>query len=93
MQIARPITPEDITKEADRNYDLGRKHSKEELADKIAAYEKLYSLVEAYLCTPNTTPAVKDAYDNLVAWFARNKRPDGTEPFPVSPEQNINSDY
>lgn len=81
---ARPITPDDVIKEADRNYDLGRKHGKEEMAE---PYETLYGLVEAYLCTPNTTPAVKDAYDNLVAWFVRNKRPDGSEPLPVSPEQ------
>ncbi len=49
--------------------------------------QQLYTLVEAYLCTPNTSPAVKDAYDNLVAWFVRNKRPDGSEPLPVSSEQ------
>lgn len=80
----RPITPEDVTKEADRNYDMGRKHGKDESAE---TYETLYGLVEAYLCTPNTSPAVEDAYDNLVAWFVRNKRPDGSEPLPVSPEQ------
>lgn len=38
----RPITPEDMTKEADRNYDLGRKHAKEELQPAIAALEQLY---------------------------------------------------
>lgn len=27
----RPITPEDVKKEADRNYDLGRKHGREEM--------------------------------------------------------------
>lgn len=51
-------------------------------------YTELYYLVELYLCTPNTNPAVQDHYSNLVAWFVRNKRPDGSEPLPVSSEQN-----
>lgn len=54
----------------------------------VKQHSDLYALVESYLCTPNTSPAVKDAYDALVAWFVRNKRPDGTEPRPVSPEQD-----
>lgn len=29
----RPITPEDVIIEADRNYDLGRKHAKGEVAE------------------------------------------------------------
>lgn len=60
----------------------------EELAKVKGKYAQLYTLVEAYLCAPWHQPTeVKDAYDNLVAWFVRNKRPDGTEPSPVSPEQ------
>src|SRR5438132_8050693 len=31
----RTITPDDVTREGDRNYDLGRKHAKEELHDPI----------------------------------------------------------
>jgi hypothetical protein len=50
-------------------------------------YVLLYTLVEAYLCTPNTSPAIEDHYNALVAWFVRNKRPDGSDPLPVSPEQ------
>lgn len=53
----------------------------------VTLSDELYSLVEAYLCTPNTEPAIEDHYKALVAWFVRNKRPDGSEPRPVSPEQ------
>ena len=33
--VSRPreITPDDVTKEADRNYDLGRKHAREEITE------------------------------------------------------------
>ena len=43
--VSRPreITPDDVTKEADRNYDLGRKHGREEKAD-------LLDWAEALLC-------------------------------------------
>lgn len=80
----RSITPEDVTAEGNRQYDLGRKHGKEELAETIANYRKLYGLVEAYLCTPNTTPAVKDAYDSLVEWFTCNRTPEGNDPKQVA---------
>jgi len=53
----------------------------------LAQADELYRLVEAYLCTPNTEPIIEDHYKALVAWFVRNKRPDGSEPRPVSPEQ------
>lgn len=39
----RPITPDDVTREGDRNYDLGRKHAKEELHPALAALEQLYT--------------------------------------------------
>jgi len=38
---ARPITPEDVIKEADRNYDLGRKHGHDEKADLLDWAETL----------------------------------------------------
>ena len=38
---ARPITPEDVIKEADRNYDLGRKHGLEEARPSLAATQRL----------------------------------------------------
>ena len=38
---ARPITPEDVVKEADRNYDLGRKHGLEEARPSLAATQRL----------------------------------------------------
>ena len=37
------ITPEQVTAEADRNYDLGCKHAKEELHPALAALERLYT--------------------------------------------------
>ena len=37
-EALRAIRPEDVTAEADRNYDLGRKHAKEELAPEMAAF-------------------------------------------------------
>lgn len=42
--VSRPreITPDDVTKEADRNYDLGRKHAKDEMHPAIMAMEALY---------------------------------------------------
>lgn len=33
----RPITADDVTREGDRNYDLGRKHAKEEMQPLLAA--------------------------------------------------------
>lgn len=60
-----------------------------ELAGLRPRYKQLYELVEAYLCTPNNQPAIEDHYKALVAWFVRNKRPDGSEPRPVSPEQDL----
>jgi hypothetical protein len=57
------------------------------LAMRSDRFEELYALVESYLCTPNTEPVIEDHYKRLVAWFVRNKRPDGSEPRPVSPEQ------
>lgn len=39
----RAITPDDVTHEGDRNYNLGRKHAKEELHPAIAALEQLYT--------------------------------------------------
>ena len=38
----RPITPDDMTKEGDRNYDLGRKHAMEELQPALLALERLF---------------------------------------------------
>lgn len=61
----------------------------EELSKVKANYGQIYALVETYLTTPNTAPDMGEAYHALVAWFVRNKRPDGTEPFPVSPEQEL----
>jgi len=78
------ISYAELIEECDRGYDLGRKHAKEELADTIATYEKLYALVEAYVCTPNTNPAVAEAYDNLITWFIAHSRPDGSPPLPVA---------
>lgn len=40
--MKRQITPEDVQVEADRNYDLGRKHAREEMADILAAFASLY---------------------------------------------------
>jgi hypothetical protein len=37
------ITPEQVTAEGDRNYDLGRKHMKEEMHPAIMAMEALYN--------------------------------------------------
>lgn len=37
----RPITPEDVVEEADRNYDLGRKHGHGEKADLLDWAETL----------------------------------------------------
>ena len=39
----RPITADDVTREGDRNYDLGRKHAKEELHPVLVALEQLYT--------------------------------------------------
>ena len=46
MKTTREITPDDVTKEADRNYYLGRKHAMEEIAETtikplISALEEL----------------------------------------------------
>ena len=38
---ARPITPQDVVKEADRNYDLGRKHGLAEARPSLAATQRL----------------------------------------------------
>ena len=38
---ARPITPEDVVKEANRNYDLGRKHGLAEARPSLAATQRL----------------------------------------------------
>ncbi len=38
---ARPITPEDVVKEADRNYNLGRKHGIEESKPSLEASQRL----------------------------------------------------
>ena len=38
---ARPITSEDVIKEADRNYDLGRKHGLEEARPSLDATQRL----------------------------------------------------
>jgi len=47
--VSRPreITPDDVTKEADRNYDLGRKHAKEELTE--TTIKPLVSALEGML--------------------------------------------
>ena len=37
----RPITPEDVTREANANYDLGRKHGRDEKADLLDWAETL----------------------------------------------------
>lgn len=86
--MVRPITPEDMTAEGDRNYDLGRKHRGEELAGTIAElrarYEKLYELVELYVTTPNTNPVVAEYFSSLCVWYTQSKRPNGSEPFPIA---------
>jgi len=43
LPALRPITPDDVTAEGDRNYNLGRKHMKEEMHPAIMAMEALYS--------------------------------------------------
>lgn len=85
---ATPISANDFIAEGNRNYDLGHDHAKEELRPILSTLEvrhaELYRLVEAYLTTPNTNPAVVEAYDNLVAWFVKRSRPDGSPPLPIA---------
>ncbi len=54
----------------------------------LASFE-CYALVEAYMCARNTDPKLKDHFDSLVSWMVRNKRPDGSEPRPVAPGQEL----
>ena len=50
----------------------------------VTKHAELYALVESYLCASPNNPAIVEHYDSLCAWFVRNKRPDGGEPFPIS---------
>ncbi len=55
----------------------------------VRLYEELYGLVENYLCTETQNPQLVEHYNRLLAWFVRNKRPDGAEPRPTAPEQTL----
>ena len=70
---ARPITPEDVIKEADRNYDLGRKHGHDEKAD-------LLDWAETLLC--NSLPmshCTQEEWDRIIkSW--RDKKHGASAP-------------
>lgn len=60
---ARPLTADDVVKEADRAYDLGRKHGKEELAD-------LLDWAETLLCNslPMTHCTQEEWDEKIKSW-------------------------
>ena len=60
----RPITPDDVTKEGDRNYDLGRKHAMEELQPALIALEMLFlSCAHLRLRCEMVCPSIKSYGD------------------------------
>jgi hypothetical protein len=60
----RPITPEDVTKEGDRNYDMGRKHAMEEMQPALLALERLFlSCVHLRLRCETVCPSIRSYGD------------------------------
>jgi hypothetical protein len=60
----RPITPDDVTKEGDRNYDLGRNHAMEELQPALLALERLFlSCAHLRLRCEMVCPSIKSYGD------------------------------
>ena len=45
IPIGRPITPEDVVAEADRNYDLGRRHGRDETSSPSSALKSEISRI------------------------------------------------